>query len=497
MPALDQLETNPIGTPPPGAASLAGAPLPDAPAPPVPTPAFWASVREALAGSHHDFSTGPLGRAILLLAVPMVLEMAMESVFAVTDAYFVGRLGADALATVGLTESMLAVVYALAMGLGVGATAVVARRTGEKDPAGAARAGATAVAMGVALSLVLGTAGALLAPRLLALMGAPPGVLATGTSYARVMLGGEASIILLFVANAIFRGAGDAAIAMRTLWLANGINIVLGPLLIFGPGPFPALGVTGAAVATTIGRSTGALYALWRLTRPTSRVRVARRDFAFDRAVVGRIVEVSGAAAAQSMIGTASWIGLVRVMATFGAPALAGYTIAMRIIVFAILPAFGMSNAAATLVGQALGARDPARAERAVWTTGHYNAAFLGALAVVFVVAAPALVGVFTRDPAVLHYATNGLRVDALGFPLYAYGLVLAAAFNGAGDARTPTVLNLLVFWAFEIPVAYGLAVGLGMGPQGVFVAIALAFSMLAVASGGVFRRGRWKTQVV
>lgn len=463
----------------------------------LPAPGFWASVREALAGSTHDFSTGPLGRAILLLAVPMVLEMAMESVFAVSDAYFVGRLGADALATVGLTESMLAVVYALAMGLGVGATALVARRTGEKDAEGAARAGATAVAVGLALSVVLGAAGAVLAPRLLVLMGAPAGVLATGTGYARVMLGGEASIILLFVANAIFRGAGDAAIAMRTLWLANGINIVLGPLLIFGPGPFPALGVTGAAIATTIGRSTGAGYALWRLTRPTSRVPLRRRDFGFDRAVVARIVEVSGAAAAQAMIGTASWIGLVRVVATFGATALAGYTITMRIIVFAILPAFGMSNAAATLVGQALGARDPARAERAVWTTGHYNAAFLGVLGLGFVAAAPAIAGVFTRDPGVLRYATDGLRVDALGFPLYAYGLVFTAAFNGAGDARTPTVLNLGVFWLFEIPVAYGLARTLGMGPHGVFVAIALAFSMLAGASGGVFRGGRWKTRVV
>ncbi len=492
MPALEQIETNALG-----AASLAGAPIPDAPAPPIPTPGFWASVREALAGSEQDFTVGPLGRAILLLAVPMVLEMAMESVFAVTDAYFVGRLGANALATVGLTESLLAIVYALAMGLGVGATAVVARRTGEKDPVGASRAAATAVAVGVALSLVLGGAGALFAPRLLALMGAPPGVLATGSTYARVMLGGEASIILLFVTNAIFRGAGDAAIAMRTLWLANAINIVLGPLLIFGPGPFPALGVTGAAVATTIGRSTGALYAFWRLTRPTSRVQVRRRDFGFDPAVVRSIAKVSGAAAAQSMIGTASWIGLVRVVATFGATALAGYTIAMRVIVFAILPAFGMSNAAATLVGQALGARDPERAERAVWTTGHYNAAFLGTLSVGFVLGAPTLIGVFTHDPGVLHYGTDGLRVVAAGFLLYAYGLVLTAAFNGAGDARTPTVLNLLVFWLFEIPVAYVLARPLGMGPHGVFVAIALAFSLLAVASAVVFRRGRWKTRVV
>ena len=491
MPALEQIDTNT------GAASLAGAPVPGEPAPPVPTPGFWASVREALAGSEQDFTAGPLGRAILLLAVPMVLEMAMESVFAVTDAFFVSRLGAGALATVGLTESMLALVYAVAMGLGVGATALVARRTGEKDPEGAARAGATAVAIGLALSVVFGVVGVLFARPLLVLMGAPAEVVATGLGYMRVMLGGEASIILLFIANAIFRGAGDAAIAMRTLWLANGINIVLGPLLIFGPGPFPALGVKGAAIATTIGRSTGALFALWRLTRASSRVRLRRRDFAPDPAVVRSIADVSGAAAVQSIVGTASWIGLVRVVATFGAPALAAYTLATRVIVFAILPAFGMSNAAATLVGQALGAKDPDRAERAVWTTGHYNAAFLGLLELLCLIGAPAIIGVFTRDPAVLSIGVAGLRVMSGGFLLYAYGLVLTAAFNGAGATRTPPVLTLRVCWAFEIPVAYVLAKPLGFGPLGVFLAIALAFSMLAVASGVVFRRGRWKTRTV
>ncbi len=497
MPALEDVEEFDPPNAVPGAASLAGAPLPDLPSPPVPTPGFWASVREALAGSDQDFTAGPLGRAILLLAVPMVLEMAMESVFAVTDAFFVSRLGADALAAVGLTESMLAVVYALAMGLGAGATALVARRVGEKDTAGAARSAATAVAVGTLVSLVFGVFGFFGAPRLLALMGAPSAVLATGTGYARIMLGGEATIVLLFVANAIFRGAGDAAIAMRTLWVANAINIVLGPLLIFGVGPFPRLGVTGAAVATTIGRGTGALYALWRLTRPTSRVPLARRDFRYDRGVLARFVEVSGAAALQTVIGTASFIGLVRVVATFGAGALAAYTVVMRVIVFALLPAFGMSNAAATLVGQALGARDPARAERAVWTTGHFNAAFLGVVSVLFAAFAPGIVGTFTRDPAVLALGVDGLRIDAAGFLLYGYGMVLTAAFNGAGDTRTPTVLNLLVFWAFEIPVAYALARPLGLGPHGVFVAIALAFSLLAVVSGGVFRLGGWKGRVV
>lgn len=460
-------------------------------------PGFWASVREALAGSEQDFTAGPLGRAILLLAVPMVLEMAMESVFAVTDAFFVSRLGAGALATVGLTESMLSLVYAVAMGLGVGATALVARRTGEKDPEGAARAGATAVVIGVLLSLVLGAFGAGFARPLLAAMGAPAEVLATGLPYTRIMLGGEASIILLFVANAVFRGAGDAAIAMRTLWLANGINIVLGPLLIFGVGPFPRLGVTGAAVATTIGRSTGALYALWRLTRPGGRVRIGRRHVGWDSAVARGIADVSGAAAVQQIIGTASWIGLVRVVASFGATALAAYTISTRVLIFAVLPAFGMSNAAATLVGQALGAGDPDRAERAVWRTGHYNAVFLGVLQLLFVLGAPVIVGVFTNDPAEAALGVSGLRLTSMGFVAFAYGLVLTAAFNGAGDTRTPTLLNLLVFWVFELPTAYVLARPLGLGPKGAFVAIALAFSMLALASAVVFRRGGWKTRRV
>ena len=476
-------------------------PAPEAHAGPTPTPGFWASVREALRGSEQDFTTTPLRRAILLLAVPMVLEMAMESVFALTDIFFVGRLGPAAVATVGLTESLLSVVYALAMGLAMGITAVVARRIGERDPEAAAHAAAMGVLLGGGVALVLGAAGVALAPTLLRLMGAPAEVIAVGSGYARVMLGGEASIILLFVANAIFRGAGDAAIAMRTLTLANAINIVLGPLLIFGPGPFPALGVTGAAVATTIGRGTGAAYALWRLFAASGggraagsapRVQLARRHFRPDAELLRRLVSLSSAASVQMMVSTASWIGLVRVTAGFGASALAGYTIAIRIVVFAILPAFGMSNAAATLVGQALGARNPDRARRAVWQTGHYAAAFLTALGLVFLVFAPALVDVFTRDAAVRAYAIDALRVIAAGFPLYGYGMVLVSAFNGAGDTRTPTWLNLAVFWAFEIPAAWLLARTFGLGPHGVFLSIALAFSSLAVAAGVVFRRGGW-----
>ena len=464
----------------------------------LPQPTLRQAIRESLAGSHdHDYTKGPVGRSILLLAVPMVLEMAMESVFAIADIFYVSRLGAEAVATVGLTESLLAVVYALAMGLGIGATAVVARRIGEKDAEGAARAAAQAITVALLISVVLGAAGVALAPTLLRLMGASPEVIATGLGYTRVMLGGEATIIVLFVVNAVFRGAGDAAIAMRVLWLANLVNIALAPVLIFGPGPLPALGVTGAAIATTIGRGTGAALALWHLFRPGGRVRVERRHLVPNVRLMGQIARLSSSASLQMLIGTASWIGLVRIIAEFGSAALAGYTVGIRVVVFALLPSFGLSNAAATMVGQALGAKDPERAERAVWKAGFYNLCFLGVVGLVFVLFAEPIVGVFTRDPAVAPYGVACLRIVAAGFLFYAYGMVLTQSFNGAGDTWTPTVLNLAVFWMFEIPLAYVLANTLGMGPVGVFWAIAIAFSVLAVASALVFRRGRWKTRVV
>jgi putative MATE family efflux protein len=458
---------------------------------------FWPAVREALRGSEQDYTAGPVGRSVLLLAVPMVLEMALESLFAVTDIFFVAKLGANAVAAVGLTESLLALVYALAMGLSVGATAVVARRIGEKNPDGAAHAAVQAVLLALGVSAVLGAVGAALAPRLLALMGASPGVIAEGVGYARVMLGGEATIVLLFVVNAVFRGAGDAAIAMRVLWLASGINIVLGPLLIFGIGPFPALGVTGAAVATTIGRATGAAVALSRLAAAGSRIPVSRRHLRVDVRVITQIARLSASAALQTVIGTASWIGLVRIVSLFGSAALAGYTIGIRVVVFALLPAFGMSNAAATMVGQALGAKNPERAERSVWIAGRYAAYFLGAVGLLFLLFAPAIVRLFTGEPAVLAFGVSCLRVVASGFVFYAYGMVLTQAFNGAGDTLTPTLINLGVFWLFEIPLAYALAVTFGLGPQGAFWAVAVAFSTLAVVSAIVFRRGRWKGSVV
>ncbi len=461
-----------------------------------PTYGSWAIIKEALRGAHLDYTDGPIGRAIFLLAVPMVLETVLESVFAVVDVFFVSRLGPDAVATVGLTESMMVLIYTLAMGLGIGATATVARRIGEKDSEGGSHAAAQAVVLGIIVAAVLGIAGALAAPTLLRLMGASPGVIAN-SRFTRVMLGGNVNVLMLFLVNAIFRGAGDAVIAMRVLWLANAINIVLGPMLIFGVGPFPELGVVGAAVATNIGRGTGALYAISRLIRRGARVRVVRRHFRLDPALMWQMIRLSGSGTFQILVGSASWIGLVRVISSFGSAALAGYTIGMRLVMFALLPAWGLSNAAATMVGQALGARKPDRAERAVWIAGRYNVWFLGGVGVVFVALAGPIVSLFTSDPSVASYAVAALRIVALGFPFYAYGMVLTSAFNGAGDTWTPTWINLIVFWLWEIPIAYIFAVTLNVGPRGAFIAITVAYSTLAVVSAWLFRKGRWKTKRV
>ena len=460
-------------------------------------PSIWSAIREALAGAHgRDFTEGPIGRAIFILAVPMVLEMCMESAFAVVDVFVVAHLGADAVATVGLTESFMTILYALAMGLSIGAGAMISRRIGEKDAEGAAHTAAQVLLFGLGVSLALGALGALFAPQLLRSMGASNGVL-TNASFTRIMLGCNASVVILFLVNAVFRSAGDAAIAMRVLWLANAINIVLAPTLVFGWGPFPRMGIVGAAVATTIGRSTGVLFALSRLFRQGSRITVRRPHFAFDPALIARVVKLSSAVTFQVFIGMASWVGLVRILATFGSDALAGYTIGMRVVIFALLPSFGLSNAAATMVGQALGARKPDRAEAAVWTAGKYSAVFLGVTGLLFVIFAPAVVGFFTPDPGVAHYGTATLRTVACGFLFYAYGMTITQSFNGAGDTRTPTIINLGVFWAFELPLAWILAHTFGFGPEGVFLAATLAFSLLAVVSALLFRRGRWKARVV
>lgn len=457
----------------------------------------WKTVREAMRGTRHDYTDGPIGRAIVLLAIPMVLEVALESVLAVVNVFWVGRLGADAVATVGITESMLALIYAVAIGLSMGAAATVARRIGEKDPERAASAAVQSIGLGIAVAVPIGLAGALLAPRLLTAMGAAPSVIATGSTFTTIMLGANVVILLLFLINAIFRGAGDASMAMRSLWLANIVNLALDPCLIFGLGPFPRLGVTGAAVATCIGRGSGVLYQIWTLKQGRGRIVIARRHLALEPAAMMRLLRVSANGIVQVAIGTASWIGLVRILSGFGSSVLAGYTIGIRIVVFAIFPSWGMSNAAATMVGQNLGARKPERAERAVWIAGFYNMLFLTAVGLGFVVFTRPLISLFTADPEVQKFGVDCLRFVSYGFPFYAFGMCFTQAFNGAGDTATPTRINLFCFWLWEIPLAWVLSHRLGMGPRGAFVAITIAFSTLAVVSGTLFRRGRWKEKKI
>lgn len=461
------------------------------------TEGVWSDLRAAVRGTEQDYTEGPIGRAVMLLSVPMVLETALESIFAVVDVFFVSRLGSAAVATVGLTESMLTIIYTLAMGLSIGVTAMVARRIGEHDREGAARTAVQAVLMGIMAATVLGVGGALWAPELLALMGASPDVIAIGGGYARVMLGGCVTVLLLFLINAAFRGAGDAVIAMRVLWVANGINIILDPLLIFGVGPFPELGVQGAAVATNIGRGTAVVLQFWMLAKAGGRLTIAARHLRVLPGVMWRLVRLSATGTFQVFIGMASWVGLIRILASFGDAVLAGYTIGIRLIVFALLPSWGMSNAAATMVGQNLGAGKPDRAERAVWIAGFYNMVFLGLVSVIFIVGAPAIVGLFTNEAAPLLWGVQCLRIVSCGFVFYAYGMVLTQSFNGAGDAWTPTFVNLACFWLFELPFAYLAAISMGWGPTGVFVVMTISFSALAVVSGLLFRLGRWKEKQV
>jgi putative MATE family efflux protein len=463
----------------------------------VPQPGLWSSIREALRGSHQDYTKGNLNRAILLLAIPMVLEMVLESLFAVVDVLWVGRLGANAVATVGLTESLLALVFSIGFGLALSTTAMVARRIGEKDPHDAAIAGAQAIFLGLLISLAIGIPSFIYAPQLLRLMGAPPEVIATGTGYARIALGGCGAIVMLFLNNAIFRGAGDAAIAMRLLWVSNILNLILDPCLIFGLGPFPRLGVTGAALATFTGRSLGVLYQFYRLMKGTDRVRIPPSLLRLNPRVMWRLIRVSLTGILQFAIANTSWIAMVRIVSVFGAAALAGYTIAIRVVIFIILPSWGLSNAAATLLGQNLGAGDPERAEQAVWRTGLYNMLFLGLIGVVFIFTATPLVRLFTHDPAVVPLAASALRILSYGNIAYAYGMVMLQAFNGAGDTVTPTIVNFFGFWILEIPLAVWLALHQGLHSTGVFLSIVIAQAAVAATGMLLFRRGKWKRQMI
>ncbi len=458
---------------------------------------LWSSLVEAVRGSHQDYTAGSLNRAILLLAVPMVLEMVLESLFAVVDVFWVGRLGANAVATVGLTESMLSIVFSVAIGLSLSTTAMVARRIGEKDHEGAADAAVQAIFLGLVISVAIGVPCLIYAPNLLRLMGASPDIVATGSGYTRICLGGSCAVLLLFLNNSIFRGAGDAAIAMRLLWVSNILNLVLDPLFIFGLGPIPRMGVTGAALATFTGRSLGVLYQFYRLLKGTERIRVLTRQIHVHTSVLLRLVRVSLTGILQFMIAHTSWIGLVRIVSLFGAAALAGYTIAIRIVVFVILPSWGLSNAAATLVGQNLGAGKPDRAESAVWRTGIYNMIFLGAVGLYFIFFAEPVVRIFTHDPEIVRLAAACLRIVSYGNLGYAYFMVMMQAFNGAGDTITPTIVNFFGFWLFEIPVAYWLSLPMHMKSNGVFFSIAIAESAMAAASAILFKQGRWKKKKI
>ncbi len=469
----------------------------DAPGPPPPAPAdgWWEEIRAALAGRVRDYTSGSLGRAIFLLAVPMVLEMSMQSVFAVVDIFFVGKLGPEAVAVVGLSDSLLTIVFSIALGLSIATTAMVARRVGEGEIEKAGQAAVQSLYLGTAFSVLFGVAGWWWAADLLRLMGAGETMVRDGASFTAILLGGNITVMMLFLINAIFRGAGDAAVAMRALWIANLVNIALDPLLIFGWWIFPELGLAGAAVATTLGRGVGVVYQLRRLLGTGTTISLAGASRAVRLPVLRRLLRVSAVGMLQFLIGTASWLVVIRFLALFGGVAVAGYTIAVRVIIFVLLPSWGMGNAAATLVGQNLGAAKPARAARAVWLTGFVNMVFLSAVAVLFVLLAEPLAALFTDDRAVIAQAARCLKIVSFSYPFLAFGMVTVQAFNGAGDTATPTWINFLAYWALELPLAYALAVPAGWGPQGVYVAICIAQVALAALGVHMFRRGRWKTQ--
>jgi putative MATE family efflux protein len=454
-------------------------------------------LREAVRGSSRDLTSAPIGTALFILSVPMIFEMFAESLFAIVDIFFVAHLGAEAIAVVGLTESMMALVYAVAFGIAIGATATVARRVGEKDPEGAAVTATHVIYLGIILSIVISILGIALAPTLLAALGAEASVAELGIPFMRIMLGGNAVVMFLFILNAIFRGAGDAAIAMRVLWVANGLNMILSPCLIFGVAFFPRLGVTGAAVGTTIGRGCGVLFALWYLFRGEKKFEIRSRHWRLEPDRLWKLIKLSSTAVLQFLISTASWSALVRVVAGFGSEAIAGYVIALRVVIFVLLPSLGLSNAAATMVGQNLGAGRPDRSEAAVWKAAFTNTAIYLVLGIALLIGAATIVSFFTTEPTVNAYATRALTIVAYGFAFYGFGMVTETAFNGAGDTWTPTWLNFLIFWVLEIPLAYVLAYHFGLGPAGVFWAITIAFSVLAVVGGLMFKRGKWKLKQV
>ena len=454
----------------------------------------WQLIRASLDGSEQSYTSGSINRAIVLLAIPMVLEMVMESLFAIVDVFFVARIGVDAVATVGLTEAVVTVIYSLAMGLSMAATAMVARRVGERKPDAAAWSAMQAIYLGLGLSVILGVLGWVFAEDILRGMGGSESVVQTGTGYTRILLGSNVVITLLFLLNGIFRGAGDAALAMRSLWIANGLNIILDPIFIFGWGPIPEMGVMGAAVATSIGRGVGVLYQLYILFRGKGIIRILSRHFLVQWQIVGRLVKVAAGGAGQYFIASASWIFLMRLVSEFGSEVVAGYTIAIRLIVFTILPSWGISNAAATLVGQNLGAGQPDRAETSAWRSAFYNMIFLLVVAAAYMAGGPIFIRFFATEPAVVEAGALCLRILSAGYIFFAYGMVISQSFNGAGDTRTPTIINLVCFWMLEIPLGYLLATRTGLDHTGVYWAITISETMMAIVCIWLFRQGRWKT---
>ncbi len=450
--------------------------------------------KQAVNGEQQNFTEGSINKAIFMLSIPMILEMAMESMLAVVDIFFISKLNDNnAVTAVGLTESTMAIVYSLAMGLGMAATAMVARRIGEKDEPGAAIAAVNALYIGAIISVVISVLGIFFYKDILILMGASQDVLAVGSGYMQWMLVGNFTIVALFLVNAIFRGAGSAAIAMHSLWIANIINMVLDPILIFGWGPIPSMGVEGAAIATNIGRAAGVLYQLYYLTGTKGVIKIGKANIKIDKTIINRLLKVSAGNVGQFLISTASWLFMARIIVTFGSAAFAGYQFAIRVIIFTILPSWGMANAAATLVGQNLGAQQPDRAEKSVWTAGFLNMLFLGMISLTFYFVSEPIMKIFSADSEVIRYGTQCLRIVAFGYVFYGYGMVIVQAFNGAGDSKTPTILNLCGYWLFQIPLAYVLAVQLDFGASAVFWAIAIAESAMAIAAIVIFRRGKWK----
>jgi len=454
---------------------------------------LYSHFKDALKGIQNDFTTGSIRKAIFMLSIPMILEMLMESIFAIVDIAFASQVSTNAVATIGLTESVVTLVYAVAIGVSMAATAMVARRIGEKDPDGASKIAAQAIFLGVFIASIVSVIGIIYPKEILGLMGGEPDLIEEGYGYTQILLGGNVTIMLLFLINSIFRGAGNASVAMKALILSNCLNILLDPLLIFGLGPIPAFGVEGAAIATTIGRGSAVVFQLAILFYGWSVIKINFKDLVLRAGIMINLLKISLGGIGQFIIGTSSWIVLMRIMSEFGSDVLAGYTIAIRVVMFTLLPCWGMSNAAATLVGQNLGAKQPDRAETSVWKTGKYNALFMGIVSIAYLVFAKEIIGLFTDESIVIANGASCLQIIAAGYIFYGYGMVIIQSFNGAGDTKTPTVINFFCFWAFQLPFAYLMAIYFDLGPQGVFWAITFAQVLIAIVGIFVFKQGKWK----